>query len=104
MVAGTTAVAFVMIVATVVWLWQAQRAESAATQAKRQAQRAEAVSGFSSDLFRASGSQQRSAQQARSMTAVEFLERGATTVGLWNRRRRMRTHICCGCLGKSTKS
>ena len=69
-----------MIVATAVSLWQAQRAELAATQAKRQAQRAEAVSGFLSDLFRASGSQQRSAQQARSMTAVELLERGTTTV------------------------
>ena len=73
LVAGTTTVAVVMIVATAVSLWQAQRAE-------RQAQRAEAVSAFLSDLFRASGSQQRSAQQARSMTAVELLERGATRV------------------------
>ena len=69
-----------MIVATAVSLWQAQRAELAATQAKRQAQRAEAVSAFLSDLFRASGSQQRSAQQVRSMTAVELLERGAAQV------------------------
>ncbi len=73
LVAGTATVAVVMIVATVVSLWQAQRAE-------RQAQRAEAVSAFLSDLFRASGSRQRSAQQARSMTAVELLERGASRV------------------------
>ncbi|HKO67570.1 MAG TPA: serine/threonine-protein kinase [Burkholderiaceae bacterium] len=80
LVASSTAVAFIMIVATAVSVWQAQRADLAATHAKRQAQRAEAVSAFLSDLFRASGSQQRSAQQARSMTAVDLLERGATRV------------------------
>ena len=73
-------VAIVLVVATGVSTWQAQRAELAATQAQRQAQRAEAVRDVLTDLFRASSSQQRSAQQVRSMTAVELLERGAAQV------------------------
>ena len=56
-------VASVLVVATGVSTWQAQRAELAATQAQRQAQRAEAVRDVLTDLFRASSSQQRSAHR-----------------------------------------
>ena len=79
-VGAASTIAVVLTLATGVSLWQSQRAQVAATQAKRQAVRAESVSDFLGDLFRASGSQQRSVQQARSMTAVELLERGVTRV------------------------
>ena len=79
-VAAASSVLVILVVATGVSLWQAQRAQLAATNAQRQAQRAEAVRDFLSELFRASGSQQRSAQQVRNMTAVELLDRGASQV------------------------
>ena len=79
-VGAASMVAVVLVVATGVSTWQAQRAELAATQAQRQAKRAEAVRDVLTDLFRASSSQQRSAQQVRGMTAVELLERGAAQV------------------------
>ena len=58
-------------------LWQARKARAQATEAKRQAKRAQAVQGFVLDIFRANSEKQADPVKARSATARELLDLGA---------------------------
>ena len=58
-------------------LWQARKARAQATEAQRQAKRAQAVQGFVLDIFRANSDKQADPAKARSATARELLDLGA---------------------------
>ena len=83
-VGAGTAISVALIAAAVVSIWQARIARQQTAVAQQQttvaqlvAKRAQAVQEFLVELFAASGSQQRSAQERRNMTAVQLLDRGA---------------------------
>ncbi len=58
-------------------LWQARKAREQASEARRQAKRAQAVQGFLLDIFRANSDKQADPVKARSATARELLDLGA---------------------------
>jgi len=58
-------------------LWQARKARAQATEAQRQAKRAQAVQGFLLDIFRANSDKQADPVKARNATARELLDLGA---------------------------
>ena len=58
-------------------LWQARKARQQASEAQRQAKRAQAVQGFVLDIFRANSDKQADPVKARSATARELLDLGA---------------------------
>ena len=70
-VGAAAAISVALIAATVVSLWQAQRAEEQALRAKRQAMRAEEVKQFVVSIFRDAGVEWR---RSRTMTAIDVLK------------------------------
>ena len=80
-VGAATAVAFALIAATTVSLWQANIARDQASVARREATRAEAVQKFLLDIFRTNTDQQADPIKARNTTARELLDIGAARVG-----------------------
>jgi serine/threonine-protein kinase len=80
-VGAATAVAFALIAATTVSLWQANIARDQASVARREATRAEAVQKFLLDIFRTNTDQQADPIKARNTTARELLDIGAARIG-----------------------
>ena len=80
-VGGASAVALVLIAATLVSLWQARIAREQATLAQREAKRAQAVQAFLLDIFRTNTHLQQDPIKARQATARDLLDIGAKRVG-----------------------
>jgi serine/threonine protein kinase/tetratricopeptide (TPR) repeat protein len=74
MVAGTTAIALMLLVGITVALWQANAA-------RRESRRAEAVQNFLLDIFRTNSADQPDPLKGRQTTAEQLLNAGAERVG-----------------------
>ena len=80
-VGGTAAVAPLLMMATLVSLWQAGMAREQAALAQREAKRAQAVQEFLLDIFRTNTHLQQDPLKARQTTARDLLDIGAKRVG-----------------------
>jgi len=70
-----------LLAATGVSLWQADRAHRMAAQAQSESQRAQVVQAFLVDVFNANSLRQADPQKARQATAGDLLDAGAARVG-----------------------